>query len=69
MANVSVLVFGNSQSTSGPIMREVFEAEKLSDEANEINASQATSGRYRLRNLVKVATFNLLLCALYAFCG
>ena len=44
-ARVSGLVFGNSQSISGPMMREVFPAEKLSEEAKEINASQATSGR------------------------
>ena len=30
---VSGLVFGNNQSISGPMMREVFPAEKLSDEA------------------------------------
>jgi hypothetical protein len=44
-ASVSGVVFGNSQLISGPIMREVFPAEKLSDEAKEINASQARSGR------------------------
>jgi len=38
-------VLGNSQSTSGPIIREVFEAEKLFEEAKEINASQAISGK------------------------
>jgi hypothetical protein len=45
VASVSALVWGNNQSTSGPIMREVFDAEKLLEEANEINASQITSGR------------------------
>jgi len=38
-------VFGNSQSTSGPMMRDVFPAEKLSDEAKAINASHRSSGR------------------------
>ena len=33
VASVSILVFGNNQSTSGPIIREVFEAEKLFEEA------------------------------------
>jgi len=45
VASVSALVLGNNQSTSGPIIREVFEAEKLFEEANEINASQAISGK------------------------
>ena len=45
VASVSGLVWGNNQSTSGPIIREVFEAEKLFEEANEINASQAISGK------------------------
>jgi hypothetical protein len=45
VANVSGLVCGNNQSTSGPIIREVFEAEKLSEEAKEINASQTISGK------------------------
>jgi hypothetical protein len=44
-ARVSGLVFGNNQSISGPMMREVFPAEKLSEEANEMNASQTMSGR------------------------
>jgi hypothetical protein len=44
-ASVSELVFGNSQSMSGPMMREVLPALKLSEEAYEMNASQATSGR------------------------
>jgi hypothetical protein len=44
-ARVSGLVFGNSQRTSGPMMREVFPALKLSEEAKEIKASQAMSGR------------------------
>ena len=33
VASVSALVFGNSQSTSGPIMRDVLLAEKLAVEA------------------------------------
>ena len=45
VANVSALVLGNNQSTSGPIMRDVFEAEKLFEEANEMKASQAISGK------------------------
>jgi hypothetical protein len=40
-------------------MRDVFEAEKLFEEANEIKASQIISGRYRLRNLVNLPTVNL----------
>ena len=44
-ASVSGVVVGNSQSMSGAIMRDVFPAEKLSDEAKEINASQTSSGR------------------------
>lgn len=44
IASVSGLVFGNSQRISGPMIREVLLAEKLSDEAKEINASQTTSG-------------------------
>jgi len=44
-ASVSGVVWGNSQRINGPMMRDVFPAEKLSDEANEINASQAMSGR------------------------
>jgi len=52
---VSGVVSGNSHRTSGPIIREVFEAEKLPVEANEMNAIQAISGRYRLsRDLVIV---------------
>src|SRR6185503_15994811 len=51
VARVSALVFGNNQSTSGPMMREVLPALKLSEEAKEINASQTTSGRYRLSSL------------------
>jgi hypothetical protein len=39
------LVFGNNHSTSGPMMREVLLAEKLSDDAKEMKTSQATSGR------------------------
>jgi len=42
---VSGFVFGNSQRISGPMMRDVFEALKSSDEAKEINASQTMSGR------------------------
>jgi hypothetical protein len=38
-------VLGWSQSTSGPMMRDVFSAEKLSDEAYEMKTSQATSGK------------------------
>ena len=45
VASVSGLVLGNNQSTSGPIMREVFEAEKLFEEAKDMNASQIISGR------------------------
>ena len=41
---VSGLVFGNNHSTSGPMMREVFPAEKLPDEAKEMKASQTISG-------------------------
>ena len=33
VASVSMLVLGNSQSTSGPIMRDVLLAEKLAEEA------------------------------------
>src|SRR5215211_2922948 len=33
VASVSILVFGNSQSTSGPMMRDVLLAEKLAEEA------------------------------------
>lgn len=43
--SVSGLVLGNSQSTNGPMMREVLPAEKLAEEANEMNASQSRSGR------------------------
>jgi hypothetical protein len=45
VASVSALVLGNSQSTSGPMIREVFEAEKLFEEAKEMKPSQITSGR------------------------
>jgi len=45
VASVSGLVWGNNQSTSGPIIREVFEAEKLFEEAKEIKPSQIMSGR------------------------
>jgi hypothetical protein len=38
-------VFGNNQRISGPMMREVFPALKSSEEAKEIKASQAISGR------------------------
>ena len=52
---VSGLVSGNSHRTSGPIIRDVFEAEKLPVEANEMNAIQAMSGTYRMsRDLVIV---------------
>ena len=52
---VSGLVSGNNHRTSGPIIRDVFEAEKLPVEANEMNAIQAMSGTYRLsRDLVIV---------------
>ena len=43
--SVSGVVFGNSQSMSGPMMRDVFPAEKLPDEAKEIKASQPISGK------------------------
>jgi hypothetical protein len=45
ISSVSGLVCGNNHSTSGPIIREVFEAEKLFEEAKEINPSQMRSGR------------------------
>jgi hypothetical protein len=45
VAIVSALVCGKNQSTRGPIIREVFEAEKLFDEAKEMNPSQITSGK------------------------
>src|SRR6476660_846774 len=45
---LSGVVAGNSQRTSGPIIREVFPAEKLPVEANEMNAIQRMSGTYRL---------------------
>ena len=45
VASVSALVWGNNQSTSGAIIREVFEAEKLFEEAKEMNPSQITSGK------------------------
>jgi hypothetical protein len=45
VASVSGLVWGNNQRTSGPIIREVFAAEKLFEEAKEINPSQMRSGR------------------------
>ena len=45
MSSVSGVVFGNSQRMSGPMMREVFPAEKLPDEAKEINASQTIRGK------------------------
>jgi hypothetical protein len=40
-----MLVSGNSQRISGPMMREVLPALKLSEEAKEMNSSQATSGK------------------------
>jgi hypothetical protein len=40
-----MLVLGNSQSMSGPMMREVLLALKLSEEAKEMNSSHATSGK------------------------
>lgn len=40
--------FGNSHFNRGPMTDEVFEAEKLAEEANEIKANQAISGRYLL---------------------
>jgi hypothetical protein len=43
--SVSGVVFGNNQSMSGPIMRDVFPAEKLPEEAKEMKASQAISGK------------------------
>src|SRR4030095_3287558 len=42
---VSGEAFGNSQFNNGPIKLAVFEAEKLADEAREINAIQRISGR------------------------
>ena len=42
---VSGEALGNSQFNNGPIKLEVFEAEKLADEATEINAIQRISGR------------------------
>jgi len=45
ITRVSGLVLGNNQSISGPMMREVLPAEKLPEEAKEIKASQAISGR------------------------
>jgi len=45
MASVSAGVFGNSQRISGPMMRDVFPALKLSEDANEMKTSQAISGR------------------------
>src|ERR1051325_7680882 len=51
VASVSGLVFGNNQSTSGPMMREVLAALKLSEEAKEIKESQTIRGRLRLKNL------------------
>ena len=45
VASVSGLVWGNNQSTSGPIIREVFAAEKLFEEANEMKPSQMMRGR------------------------
>ena len=45
VASDSALVLGNNQSTSGPIIREVFEAEKLFEEAKEMKPSQIMSGR------------------------
>ena len=45
VASVSGLVCGNNQSTSGPMIRDVFEAEKLFDEAKEMKPSQMTSGK------------------------
>jgi hypothetical protein len=43
--SVSGVVFGNSQSTSGPMILDVLPALKLSDEAKEMNMSQAARGR------------------------
>lgn len=45
MRRVSGVVLGNSQSMSGPMMRDVFPAEKLLEEAKEMKASQAISGK------------------------
>ena len=47
-SRVSGVVLGNSQSTNGPMIRDVFPAEKFPVEANEMNAIQRMSGRYRL---------------------
>ena len=44
-ASLSGLVWGNNQSTSGPMIRDVFEAEKLFEEAKEMKPSQTTSGK------------------------
>ena len=46
--SVSSEAFGNSHFNRGPMTDEVFEAEKLAEEANEIKAIQAISGRYLL---------------------
>ena len=44
-ASVSGLVLGNNQRISGPIIRDVFPALRLSEEAKEINTSQTMSGK------------------------
>ena len=45
---VSSEAFGNNQLNNGPMKVEVLEAEKLAEEAKEINAIQRISGRYCL---------------------
>jgi hypothetical protein len=46
--SVSGEALGNSHWNSGPRTVEVFDAEKLADEANEIKVIQPISGRYLL---------------------
>ena len=46
--SVCSAAFGNSHFNRGPMKDEVFEAEKLAEEAKEIKANQAMSGRYLL---------------------
>lgn len=45
VASVSDVVFGKNHRTSGPIMREVFEAENSSVEATDMNTNQRSNGR------------------------
>lgn len=46
--SVSSDAFGNNHFNNGPTIVEVFEAEKLADEANDMNAIQARRGKYLL---------------------